>query len=194
VGLPYAFTAPLRTQRLRIRALTPADIDDVFAYESDPEVCRYLPYEPRSRDEVAEKLAQWSAALAMAGEGDFWRLAIERAGEPGVIGDIYFALKSTRDGTGEIGWVLHPGHNRHGYMTEAATAILDLAFTELGLHRVTAMLDARNTASAALCLRLGMRREAHFVADQWFKGEWSDTQVYALLAREWAAMGSSCSA
>jgi RimJ/RimL family protein N-acetyltransferase len=187
VALPYTFTGALRTARLTIRALTPADTADVHAYESDADVCRYLPYEPRSRAEVAEKVARWATALTLAGEGDFWQLAIERTGDPGVIGDLYFALKSTASATAEVGWVLHPDHNGQGYMTEAATAVLDLAFTELALHRVTAQLDARNTASAALCRRLGMRQEAHFVEEEWFKGEWSDTVIYAVLAREWAA-------
>ena len=185
--LPYTLTGPLRTPRLTIRALTAADVGDLHAYQSDPDVCRYLPYEPRSRAEVADKVAGWSTALTLAADGDHWILAVERSDRPGVVGDLYFAIKSTADATGEIGWVLHPDHNGHGYMTEAATAILDLAFTDLALHRVRAVLDPRNTASAALCRRLGMRQEAHFVEDLWFKGEWSDTAVYAILAREWTA-------
>lgn len=72
-------------------------------------------------------------------------------------------------------------------MTEAAGAVLEIAFNGLGLHRASAVLDARNDASAALCMRLGMRDEAHFVEDLWFKGGWGDTTIYAILDREWAA-------
>jgi RimJ/RimL family protein N-acetyltransferase len=184
VGLPYTFAEPLRTPRLVIRAITAADVDDLHAYQSDPEVVRYEPFEPRTRDEVAEKAAKFAQALTLGGDGDFWQLAIERADVPGVIGDLYFALK--RAG-GEIGWSLHRAHHGRGYMTEAASALLDLAFAELARHRVFAQLDPRNTASAALCRRLGMRHEAHFVEDVWFKGEWADTAVYAILDREWRA-------
>jgi aminoglycoside 6'-N-acetyltransferase len=60
-----------------------------------------------------------------------------------------------------------------------------VAFEELGLHRVFAQLDPRNEASAALCRRLGMRLEAHFLEDLWFRGAWGDTAIYAMLAREW---------
>jgi RimJ/RimL family protein N-acetyltransferase len=52
-----------------------------------------------------------------------------------------------------------------------------------------AQLDPRNAASARLCDRLGMRREAYFREDMWFEGEWGDTAVYALLAAEWRAAG-----
>ena len=72
-------------------------------------------------------------------------------------------------------------------MTEAAGAILEIAFAGIGLHRVLARLDPRNGPSAALCRRLGMREEAHFVEDTWFKGEWGDTSMFAILAREWEA-------
>ena len=37
--------------------------------------------------------------------------------------------------------------------------------------------------------RLGMRQEAHFKESLWFKGEWADDVVFAILAREWGALG-----
>ncbi len=60
-----------------------------------------------------------------------------------------------------------------------------MAFADLGMHRVWAQLDPRNAASARVCERLGMRQEAHFREDIWFKGEWGSTDVYAILASEW---------
>jgi RimJ/RimL family protein N-acetyltransferase len=191
VRLPYTFPAVVRTARLLLRPMTDADLDDIHAYHSRPDVCRYLPFEPRSRDEVAEKIAKYSKALVLKGDGDFWQLAIERASDPGhVIGDFFFTIKSVANGTCEVGWILHPDHTGSGYMTEAARAVLNIAFNELGLHRATADLDPRNHASAALCERLGMRREAHFLEDLWFRGAWADTAMYAILEREWATSAS----
>lgn len=188
VRLPHEFARPLRTARLFLRAMTEADVNDVHAYQSRADVCRYLPYEPRTRDEVAEKVAMYSEAVALNGNGDFWQLAIERIDDPGhVIGDVYFTIRSTANASAEIGWSLHPDQRGRGYMTEAAGAMLRIAFQEIGVHRVIAQLDPRNAASIALCKRLGMRAEANFVEDTWFKGEWGDTAIYALLDREWAA-------
>jgi RimJ/RimL family protein N-acetyltransferase len=186
--LPYEFGAPRRTERLLLRTMTPADTDDVHAYQSREDVCRYLMFEPRTREEVAAKVAQHAEAKALRGDGDYWQLAIERLDAPGrVIGDLYFALKSVANATGEIGWSLHPDFHGGGYMTEAASAGLDIAFGEIGLHRVRADLDPRNAASIALCRRLGLREEAYFVEDLWFRGAWADTGIYAILDREWAA-------
>jgi RimJ/RimL family protein N-acetyltransferase len=188
VRLPYEFPAPLRTSRLVLRTMTAGDVDDIHAYQSREDVCRYLTFEPRTREQVAEKVAKYSAATVLAGDGDFWQLAVELADCPGhVIGDVYFTIKSAVSAGGEIGWTLHPDFRGKGYMTEAAGAVLEIAFTQLGLHRVSAELDGRNDASATLCERLGMRREAHFVEDLWFKGAWGDSVFYAVLDREWTA-------
>jgi RimJ/RimL family protein N-acetyltransferase len=185
VRLPYDFAAPLRTERLLLRTMTEADVDDIHAYQSREDVARYLMYGPRSREEVAEKVARHSQSRVLRDDGDYWQLALERDGR--VIGDLYFTIASVANATGEIGWVLNPVHAGRGYMTEAATAVLQIAFNGLGLHRVKAELDPRNETSVALCKRLGMREEAYFVEDLWFKGAWGDTAIYAILAREWAA-------
>jgi aminoglycoside 6'-N-acetyltransferase len=44
-----------------------------------------------------------------------------------------------------------------------------------------------NTASIRVAEKLGMRREAHFVENAWVKGRWTDSVIFALLDREWAA-------
>ena len=87
---------------------------------------------------------------------------------------------------GEIGFIFHPDHQGHGYATEAARALLDHAFERYGLHRVYGRLEPRNAASARVLEKLGMRREAHLIENEWVKGEWQSEAVYALLAREWA--------
>jgi RimJ/RimL family protein N-acetyltransferase len=63
--------------------------------------------------------------------------------------------------------------------------MLRLGFEELGLHRIFAESDARNAASMRVMERLGMRREAHFVENEFLKGEWTDGVVCAILEREW---------
>jgi RimJ/RimL family protein N-acetyltransferase len=188
-GLPFTFGAPLLTERLLLRLMSIDDVDAIHAYQSREDVCRYLLFEPRSRIEVAEKVAKYSAAVRLVEDGDYLQLAVELLstdGGPGMlIGDSYFTISSLEHSRGEIGWTLHPDYRNHGYAAEAASAMLDLAFDHLGLHRVFAELDVRNDASAALCRRLGMRQEAHFVKDMMFKGHWADTGIYAILADEW---------
>jgi RimJ/RimL family protein N-acetyltransferase len=183
VQLPYEFQGPVATERIQLRLMNPdTDIEHVFAYQSLEVVCRYLPYEPRTHADVTVKVTQFSAARVLTADDDYWQLAIDLDGR--VIGDVYFTIKSVEHQTAEIGWSLHPDFHGQGYMSEAASAVLRIAFEEIGLHRVIANLDPRNDASAALCRRLGMREEAHFVEDMWFKGEWADTSIFGMLERD----------
>ena len=55
----------------------------------------------------------------------------------------------------------------------------------VGLHRVIGRLEPRNRGSARVLEKLGMRREAHLVENEWVKGEWQSELVYAMLACEW---------
>ncbi|HYH88211.1 MAG TPA: GNAT family N-acetyltransferase [Solirubrobacteraceae bacterium] len=78
--------------------------------------------------------------------------------------------------------------------TEAEVRETLTAFESYGLHRVSGRLEARNVASARVLERLGMRREAHLVENEWVKGEWQSELVYALLEREWRALSGPGSA
>jgi RimJ/RimL family protein N-acetyltransferase len=181
---PFRFTAALETERLRVRLMTPADVDAVHAYESREDVAIYQLFEPRTRAEVAERVTKYVRADRIGAVGDYFQLAVERRDDGTVIGDLFFMLKSL-DGLGaEIGWTFHPDHQGRGFATEAATAVLRLAFECLGVHRVYAELDPRNTRSVALCRRLGMQEEGWFRQDMWFKGAWADTGIYAMLASD----------
>jgi RimJ/RimL family protein N-acetyltransferase len=48
--------------------------------------------------------------------------------------------------------------------------------------------DPRNPASARVMEKLGMRQEAHFRENSFYKGEWCDSLIYAMLDREWRAL------
>jgi RimJ/RimL family protein N-acetyltransferase len=189
--LPFTFSGPLVTDRLRLRLLTEADVDDVHAWMSDPDVARYQLYEPRSREVVAEKVREYSTAVTLAKDGDYLQPGIELPATADaasrVVGIVFFRLASVDDLTAEIGWALAAEFHGKGYAFEAASAVLDLAFRTIGLHRVYAELDPRNAASIALCERLGMRSEAYLVQNLMFKGEWADTGIYGILQSEWLA-------
>ena len=101
-----------------------------------------------------------------------------------VIGDIALWLEDGSDEKAEIGWILDPAASGHGFATEAAIAVLNVAFDHYGLHRVFAQMDSRNTASAKLARRIGMREEAHLRKDWWSKGEWTDTLIFGMLASD----------
>ena len=177
---------PVRSARLALRPLGPDDVDALVAYRSQPDVCRFVPFEPMDENTVVERLAGVWSRTTLDDEGQSLTLGVELRGGGHLVGDVMLAWHSRLHRSGEIGYVFHPGFTGHGYATEAVRALLPLAFGELGLHRVTARVDARNLASARLATRLGMRQEAHLVENEWFKGGWSDEFDFALLEDEWS--------
>jgi RimJ/RimL family protein N-acetyltransferase len=176
---------PIVTDRLRLRPLTTRDVDALLTYRGRADVCRYLPFEPMTPDVLLGRLRTDLSRTSITVEGQALTLGVELRETGRLIGDLVLFFRSREHAGGELGYVFHPDVAGQGYATEAATAMLDLAFGPLGLHRVIARLDARNLPSAKLAARLGMRLEAHFVSNEMFKGEWCDELIYAVLGEEW---------
>jgi len=174
---------PRRTERLVLRPFRRGDEQDVLAYRSREDVVRYMPADPLREDAAEAFIAERLTATQIAADNDRIILAVEREGQ--VIGDVLIKAGLMADRQAEIGWAFNPDFHGRGLATEAARELLALAFGDLAMHRAWAQLDPRNAASASLCERLGMRQEGYFREDMWFKGEWGDTAVYALLAPEW---------
>jgi RimJ/RimL family protein N-acetyltransferase len=180
-------TYPIATERLLLRPYTMDDLEALHAIQSLPEVTRYLYWEPRSRDEVREVLARRVRRPTLEVEGETLVLAMVLPESGVLVGDVNLHWLSRAHRQGEIGFVLHPDHHGRGLAREAAAVLLRLGFEDLGLHRIIGRCDGRNTASAKVMERLGMRREAHFRQNELVKGEWCDELVYAVLAEEWRA-------
>jgi RimJ/RimL family protein N-acetyltransferase len=182
---------PVRTERLLLRPLTNGDVDALLAYRSRPDVCRYVPFDPMDRETISDRIAGMWATTALTDEGQALTLGVELARTGELVGDVVLFWHSREHLGGEVGYVFDPRHAGHGYATEAVRALLDLGFTELGLHRIVARLDERNGPSAGVARRLGMRQEARLVHNEFFKGEWSTELDFALLAEEWPPAGDA---
>jgi RimJ/RimL family protein N-acetyltransferase len=102
-----------------------------------------------------------------------------------LVGDVGVHFPSAPPDQVEVGFTVAPRHQVKGYGTEAVTGLLGFLFGSLRKHRVYASVDPQNRRSIALLERVGMRQEAHFRKSLWFKGEWVDDVVFAVLGSEW---------
>lgn len=182
---PAPETLDVRTDRVRLRPFVETDLDAMAAYRGDAEVCRFLPFDPQSPADIRGRIGHLIGNTNLEGERGGVVLVIERVSDGPVVGDLVLFHLDPQAGSAEIGWVVSPAASGRGLATEAVRALVDTAFRVYGLRRLTARIDPENVRSVALAERLGMRREAHFVENEWFKGRWSDELRFALLSREW---------
>lgn len=185
VQLPVTPVWPRRTSRLILRPFEAADLEALVVIQSDPEAVRFVPYPPRDRATVALVLDHKITHTTLAEVGDLIELAVTRAEDGALIGDVLLALRSVEHQTLEVGYIFAPAYGGQGYATEAVRELLNLAFGPLGASRVVARVDDRNVASRALLERLGLRAGAQVIENQWFKDELTSEVNYAVLAREW---------
>jgi RimJ/RimL family protein N-acetyltransferase len=174
---------PIETERLVLRPYEERDYDALHELYGDPDVARWLYYGPSTPEESRAKLARKIAGHTLTEETGLAAAVELRDGT--YVGDVgLFYMAPAEHRSIELGFSFLPAHQGHGYATEAARAFVAWAFSA-GFHRVYGRLEPRNTASARVLERLGMRKEAHLVENEWIKGEWQSEAVYAILDHEW---------
>lgn len=176
---------PIETARLTLRRFREEDAASLLELYGNPDVVRYLYMEPLQPDGLRDALDRRLRPPQLDAEGDVLELAAELRSAGQFVGAMTFFYRSTVHARGEIGYTIAPQYAGQGFATEGAVAMLRIGFEVLGLHRLEGQCDARNLGSARVLERIGMRREAHFLENEFVKGEWTDAHVFAMLADEW---------
>ncbi|WP_433165751.1 GNAT family N-acetyltransferase [Kribbella sp. CA-247076] len=184
-----SLSLPIETDRLTLRRYLETDYDDLLKLQSNDDVARFLLYDAQTPEQVRDTtLPRRLVELPpMDADGQAVTLAVILRETGQHVGEVSLFVQNAAHRGGEIGFVFHPEFHGHGYAAEASVEMLRLGFEEFGMHRIIGRLDARNTGSAKLLQRLGMRHEATFVKNELIKNEWTDEAVFAMLADEWAA-------
>ena len=177
----------IETERLRLRPLRAGRPRGAARHALARGRVRWLYFEPPT-EEQTRRVDRGRARAAAGDRHGARRSSCADAGE--LVGHVTISIDPEHR-QGEIGFMFDPAHQGRGYATEAARALVAYAFEHYGVHRVYGRLEPRNEASARVLEKLGMRREAHLIENEWVKGEWQSEAVYALLAREWTAANAA---
>lgn len=173
------------TDTLILRPLVAEDFEAMAALMGDPDVTRYLYWGPRTREEARDPFEKRRACGIIAPGVTQLSLGIEESGR--LIGEVALMHLDNPHRDGELGYMLVNGFGGRGIASCAAGAMLRIGFEQLKLHRIHARCDDRNIASWRVMEKIGLRREAHHLSNEWVKGEWTGALVYALLENEWEA-------
>jgi len=181
--MPLERPLPIETGRLRVRLVEPADLPALFEVNRDAEVTRFLPY--ATWESQSDGHAWLKRMMDLQATGTALQFVVALKETDKAIGTCLIFRHDEASARAELGFVLGRGHWSGGYMTEALTALIDRAFDGMGIRRLEAEANPRNTASGRLLRRLGFVREG-LLRQRWVsKGAAYDVEAYGLLREDW---------
>lgn len=154
-----------------------ADVDDVHAFASDPEVCRHTTWGPNTMDDTRRFLRD-----ALVPQQGALLLAVVREGR--VIGTASVWTTSVADRRGEMGYALGQPFWGRGYATLVARGLLRLGVDYLGLERISATCGPDNVGSVRVLEKAGLHREGLLRGHQLVRGARRDSLVFGVLATD----------
>jgi ribosomal-protein-alanine N-acetyltransferase len=132
-----------------------ADLEDLLALYSQPELMRYITGQPRSYEETKERLNAHIADHERHGFG-LCAAILKATGQ--MIGRCGLEPVESKVGTvGTIAWMFKEEYWGQGLAAEFGRAMVSYGLEKLGLTRISATADHRNLASIAVMRRIGMR-------------------------------------
>ena len=174
----------LSSERLFLREFTEQDMESVHAYAVDPEVVKYMPWGPNTENDTREFLRR-AISLQHENPRTHFDLAIILKNQGRLIGGCSIRMLNLELREGNIGYCLNREYWDKGYATEAARTLIVFGFNELNFHRIFATCDPENYASIKVLQKIGMTLEGQLRENLKMRGEWRDTQIYAILDHEW---------
>jgi ribosomal-protein-alanine N-acetyltransferase len=172
----------LSTNRLLLKSITPAIINEFFKTKNKEEIMAYFGADEAIYEHLKSMVEHGMEAYRVS---SFYFLLIDKNSE-NVLGECGFHTWNKPHRKAELFYSLrHEKDKRKGYMSEAVKAILNYGFIELGLHRVAALTAPSNVASIALLKHYGFVKEGILREDYVVNGINEDSACYSLLKWEW---------
>ena len=171
----------LETERLLLRRLTAADVNEMYLLRSNPEIMKYIPRPLAANTEEALEHIKTIDEKIESNEGINWAITLK--GNPKLIGIIGHYRIQPENYRAEIGYMLLPDYHGKGITTEAIKRVVQYGFEEMQLHSIEAIIAPENYASEKVLQKNGFVKEAHLLENEYFEGKFLDTVIYSLLKR-----------
>ena len=175
----------IETPRLKLRQPCAADVEPLLRMMQDKAVLRYFGMEAFKAEQESLAQVAWYNRCFDESKGVWWIITEKDVGT--YIGDVGFFKYEKRHARAELGYKLSPVFWRRGIATEALTQVLAYGFAEMGLNRIEALVDPRNTASLRLLEKLHFTTEGILREYEIENGAPIDLAMLSLLGREWPA-------
>ena len=172
----------LESERLILRRIVPADVNEVFAIRSDEEIMKYIS-SPRakSKEDALDYIKVVGKGIE---ENNFINWGISFKDNPKLLGMICLIRMQPENYRSETGYILHPNFQGKGIINEALGTVIDYAFNVLKFHSLEAVINSENYASEKVLIKHDFVKEAHFKENRFFEGRFLDAVIYSLINRQ----------
>ena len=171
----------LNGAQILLRPLAVGDAEEMFAFASDPDVTRFLPWEPAPSADAVRPFLSEQVGRRKRGESLGFAIVYKPSGV--MIGSTDLMDLKAQRGQAELGYLLARPFWGQGIMTEATSLTIDYAFGPMNLGRLIAWADQDNWASRRVLEKLGMNLVG--METRLVKGENRPYVRYEILRATW---------
>jgi len=168
----------LETERLFLKKISSAYFDDVHEYRSDPEVSKYLLWNPHKDRETT--LNYLSYLDELYSKGKFYDFGICLKANDKMIGTVGFTTINLRNITASVGYVLNSKFWGMGIAKEALEKIIEFGFNTLGFTKLFAKFATENTRSRRVLEKCGFKHFGYEKKLLLIKEKMEKIEIYSL--------------
>jgi len=177
----------LETDRLILRDYRPDDFEEYYRLMSDDQTMYYLLDLKQSSIDAARNSFNEVLADKDSDDRKFYFLQMELKEPRETVGSVGYTVtdNTPENKTVHLGYFSYPKFWGNGYMSEAVNRVLEFAFAENNVYRVTTGCLSENIGSERVMQKNGMVKEAEYKDHEWHDGKLKTRLEYRLLRDEW---------
>lgn len=180
----------IETKRLILRPITLVDAPAIFEYASNPNVSRYVLWNPHRTIADSEAFVKKYAFANYQKEiPEPWGVTVKENGNK-VVGTVGCRWASQNWKSMDLGYLLAETLWGKGIAAEAARAAIGWIYANYDVNRIQARCQVPNVGSARVMEKLGMTREGVLRASEFKEGQFIDMYYYSILRSEWERCGT----
>lgn len=176
----------LETERLLLRPITYADLDEMYRYCAVPAVSEYTTWDAHQSKEDTKAFIDFVMSRYEVDKLGPW--GIEYKKKKKLIGSCNYLGCDSNSMRVELGYVLSNEYWDRGIMTEAVSRIIQFGFEDIGLERIQAKCLVGNIGSAKVMEKTGMKFEGLLRSYMKIKNEMQDLNLYAMTREDFQSL------
>ncbi|MBC7713093.1 MAG: GNAT family N-acetyltransferase [Rhizobacter sp.] len=169
------------TERLILRKFTQADLQDIFDYCKNPNVARYVTWEPHETLKDSQKFIDFALSSYAKGCIDPMAMVLKDDSKKKVIGSIGVMAVNPKNRTFELAYALSEEVWGKGFAVEASKPLINYVFQNFAIERLQCRCDILNPQSSRVMEKLGMNYEGTLKASMYLKGITRDMHMYSIV-------------